>query len=180
MVLSYKSDFPRLFVIKGCNGNDAENTTYGYFDWYHNTGFVRSTNYPGNYLNNQDCRWFIKVAPGYRINVVVDHADIAYATHAGSLGDSLHVDDGRSFASSRDRSVPWTFLSAGSLVRVRFESDSLDTASGFHLRYERGIVPFGILSFVVISCACLCFRHARFIRTLHLLSLKVMLCLRAL
>lgn len=44
-------------------------------------------------------------------------------------------------------------MSAGSLVRVRFETDSQDTGKGFHLRYERGIELFGILSFVVISCA---------------------------
>ena len=94
--------------------------------------------------------------------MTVVHADIAYATHVGSLGDSLQVDDGRSFTSSRDELPPWTFLSAGSLVRVRFESDSLDTGRGFDLRYERGIVTFGILSFVVISCACSCFRHVRF------------------
>lgn len=132
------SELPLYQMVEGgCNGIDAENTTYGYFDWYHNTGFVRSTNYPANYPNNQDCRWFIKVAPGYRIVVTVDHADIAYATHVGSLGDSLQVDDGRSFNSSHDRLPPWTFLSAGSLVRVRFESDSLDTGSGFYLRYER-------------------------------------------
>lgn len=115
------------------------NTTYGYFDWYHNSGFVRSTNYPENYPNNQDCRWFIKVAPGYRIHVTVDVADIAYATHVGNLGDSLQVDDGRSSTSSDDHSAPWTFLSAGPLVRVRFETDSQDTEKGFYLRYERGI-----------------------------------------
>lgn len=164
VVLSDESDFPRVFVIKGCNGNDAENTTFGYFDWYHNTGFVQSTNYPSNYPNNQDCRWFIKVAPGYRIQVTVKHADIAYATHGGSLGDSLQVDDGRTFTSSHDHLPPWTFLSTGSLVRVRFESDSLHTESGFYLRYERGIENFGILSFVVIFCACSCFRHVRVIR----------------
>jgi len=83
--------------------------------------------------------------------VTVDKADIAYATHVGSLGDSLHVDDGRSFRSSHDYLPPWTFLSAGSLVRVRFETDAHDTGKGFYLRYERGI--FGILSFVLISCA---------------------------
>ena len=153
LVLSYKSDFPRLFVIKGCNGYDAENTTFGYLDYYHNTGFVRSTNYPANYPNNQDCRWFIKVAPGYRILVTVSHADIASAAHVGSLGDSLQVDDGRSIISSHDQVLPWTFLSTGPLVRVRFESDSLDTGKGFYLRYKRGIVTFGVLSFVVISFA---------------------------
>ncbi|XP_020605209.1 uncharacterized protein LOC110044027 isoform X4 [Orbicella faveolata] len=132
------SELPLYQMVEGgCNGNDAVNTTYGYFDWYHNTGFVQSTNYPANYLNNQDCRWFIKVAPGYRIHVTVDKADIAYATHVGSLGDSLHVDDGRSFRSSHDYLPPWTFLSAGSLVRVRFETDAHDTGKGFYLRYER-------------------------------------------
>ena len=83
--------------------------------------------------------------------MTVDKAEISHATHVGSLGDSLQVDDGRSFTSSRDQSPPWTFLSAGPLVRVRFETDSQDTGKGFYLRYERGIGVFGILSFVVIS-----------------------------
>ena len=152
LYLLNKSDFSRLFAIKGCNGNDAVNTTYGYLDWYRNTGFVRSTNYPANYLNNQDCRWFIKVAPGYRIRVTVEKADIAHATHVGSLGDSLQVDDGRSSTNSHEMSLPWTFLSAGNLVRVRFETDSQDTGKGFYLRYERGIEIFGVLSLVVIPC----------------------------
>lgn len=70
--------------------------------------------------------------------MTVDHADIAYASETGVLGDSLQVDDGRSFKRSRDESTPWTFLSSGPLVRVRFETDSHDTATGFYLRYERG------------------------------------------
>ena len=83
--------------------------------------------------------------------MTVVHADIAYATHEGSLGDSLQVDDGRSLTGSHDQSPPWTFLSLGPLVRVRFETDSQDTGKGFYLTYERGNGVFGILSFVVIS-----------------------------
>ena len=102
--------------------------------------------------------------------MTVDKADIAYATHVGNLGDSLQVDDGRSFTSSHDYSAPWTFLSAGPLVRVRFETDSLDTGKGFYLRYERGIGIFGILSFVLICCACLCVRQ---LSVPHLMVLSI-------
>ena len=115
------------------------NTTFGYFDWFHNTGFVRSPNYPANYPNNQVCRWSIRVAPGYRIQVTVVQADIVHAAHGGELGDSLQVDDGISFKRSQDNSAPWTFLSAGHHVRVLFVTDSDDTGEGFYIRYERGI-----------------------------------------
>lgn len=79
------------------------------------------------------------VAPGYRIQVTVDEADIVHAAHGGHLGDSLQVDDGMSSKRSQDHLAPWTFLSAGHNVRVLFVTDSADTGEGFYIRYERGI-----------------------------------------
>lgn len=70
--------------------------------------------------------------------MTVVHANIFKASEAGLLGDSLQVDDGKSFKSSHDQSTPWTFLSSGPVVRVRFETDSQDTGEGFYLTYERG------------------------------------------
>lgn len=128
------------------------NTTYGYFDWSHNSGFVQSPGYPANYPNEQICRWSIKVAPGYRIFLTVDEADVAHAARSGGLGDMLQVDDGISVKSSRHSSAPWTFLSIGRLVRVLFITDERNSGKGFRLRYERGIEFCELLPFVVIFC----------------------------
>ena len=115
------------------------NKTFGYFDWYHNTGYVQSPGYPLNYDNNLVCRWSIRVAPGFRIIATVKQADIAHAAESGGLGDTLHVDDGITVKRSHEHSVPWDFLSNGSLVRVLFITDAMNSGKGFFLSYERGI-----------------------------------------
>lgn len=126
-------------VFKGCNGNDPVNTTFGYSDQYHSSGFVRSPGYPSNYNNDLLCRWHIQVAPGYRIYLTVHKEDVAHAAHSGGLGDRLTVEDQTSVKSSRDSSAPWTFLSTGSFVRVVFITDSKNTGRGFYLSYVRGL-----------------------------------------
>ncbi|KAJ7383552.1 hypothetical protein OS493_027215, partial [Desmophyllum pertusum] len=133
------SQLPLIQIIEGgCNGISHDvNTTYGYFDWSHNSGFVQSPGYPANYPNEQICRWSIKVAPGYRIFLTVDEADVAHAARSGGLGDMLQVDDGISVKSSHHSSAPWTFLSIGRRVRVLFITDERNSGKGFRLRYER-------------------------------------------
>ena len=127
------------YFLKGCNGiSHRVNTTFGYLDKYHSSGFVQSPNYPSNYDNNLLCRWFIRVAPGYRIHLTVREEDVDHEAHAGGLGDELRVKDETSDKSSSDFSAPWSFLSKGSLVRLLFVTDSANTGKGFNLNYIRG------------------------------------------
>lgn len=129
-----------FFLFKGCNGiTHTENTTFGYRDWYHNTGFVKSPDYPSNYPHNQLCRWSIQVAPGFRILATVKQADLAHAAQSGGLGDTLHLDDGISAKTSIEHSAPWEFLSNSSLVRIIFITDSANAGKGFYIHYERGM-----------------------------------------
>ena len=124
--------------FKGCSNAHAVNTTFGYLDWFHNSGFVRSPGYPSSYPSNLHCRWTIRVLYGYRIRVTVLKADIAGADNGG-LGDLLQVDDGKASKNSRDFPAPWDFLSSEHLVRVLFTSDGSYSGEGFYLEYERGI-----------------------------------------
>ena len=127
------------YFLKGCNGIlHPVNTTFGYLDKYHSSGFVQSPNYPSNYDNNLVCRWLIRVAPGYRIHLTVKKEDVDHEAHAGGLGDELRVEDETSDKSSSDFSAPWSFLSKGSLVRLLFVTDSANTGKGFNLTYIRG------------------------------------------
>lgn len=130
--------FTSFIFFEGCSNADALNTTFGYLDWFHNSGFVRSPGYPSSYPNNLHCRWTIQVLYGYRIHVTVWRADIAGADYGG-LGDWLQVDDGKTSKNSRDLSAPWDFLSSEHLVRVLFTSDGSNSGQGFYLQYERGI-----------------------------------------
>ena len=129
-----------FFLFKGCNGKTHPvNTTFGYLDWYHNTGFVKSPDYPSNYPHNQVCRWSIQVAPGFRILATVKQADLAHAAQSGGLGDTLQLDDGTSGKTSIEHSAPWEFLSNASLVRIIFITDSANAGKGFYIHYERGM-----------------------------------------
>ena len=130
-----------IIIIVGCNGiPHAVNTTFGYLDGYHNTGFVRSPHHrDNNYPNNLVCRWSIRVAPGFLIKVTVQQADLSHAAQPGGLGDTLLVSDGVSYKTSHQNMVPWEFLSTKNLVRVVFTSDSANSGRGFYLQYERGI-----------------------------------------
>lgn len=133
------SKLPSIQRIEGgCNGVlHTVNSTFGYLDWYHNRGFVRSPNYPVNYPSNQLCRWSIRVAPGFLIRVNVSVADLSHAAQSGGLGDTLSVDDGISQKSSHVNTVPWEFLSVGNMVRVIFNTDAMNSGKGFYLQYER-------------------------------------------
>ncbi|XP_067052699.1 deleted in malignant brain tumors 1 protein-like isoform X2 [Acropora muricata] len=131
------SKLPSIQRIEGgCNGvSHTVNSTFGYLDWYHNRGFVRSPDYPVNYPSNQFCRWSIRVAPGFLVKVIVSVADLSHAAQSGGLGDTLTVFDGNK--SSHVNTVPWEFLSVGHMVRVTFDTDAMNSGRGFYLEYER-------------------------------------------
>ncbi|PFX16283.1 Neurotrypsin [Stylophora pistillata] len=133
------SQLPLYQMVEGgCNGiSHSVNTTFGYLDKYHSSGFIHSPNYPSNYDNNLLCRWFIRVAPGYRIHLSVLKEDVNHEAHAGGLGDKLTIEDQESSENSRDSPAPWSFLSKGSFVRLVFVTDSANTGKGFYLRYTR-------------------------------------------
>ncbi|XP_068722638.1 deleted in malignant brain tumors 1 protein-like [Montipora capricornis] len=143
------SDLPKIQRAEGgCNGiPHAVNTTFGYLDWLHNTGFVRSPRHPYGYPNDLVCRWNIRVAPGFLIKVTVQQADLSHAAQSGGLGDTLLVSDGVSSETSYENKVPWEFLSTRNLVQVLFTSDSVNSGRGFYLRYERvTVTPMSALS----------------------------------
>ncbi|XP_031569217.1 uncharacterized protein LOC116303758 isoform X3 [Actinia tenebrosa] len=121
-------------VIGGCNGVlDAVNTTFGYYDYYHDTGFIRSPGYPTQlYGNNLQCQWSVFVQQGYKIIMKVTDMDL----HASS-NDNLVIDDGHHTERSTGRSLPWSFQSTDRFLRVYFSTDSSGQAKGFMMKYER-------------------------------------------
>lgn len=124
-----------LVYCLGCNGVlDSVNITFGYYDYYHNTGFIRSPGYPTQtYGNNLQCQWSLFVQQGHTITVKVTDMEF----HASST-DILVIDDGYHSERSTDHSLPWSFSSNDRFVRVFFSTDASGQAKGFMMKYERG------------------------------------------
>uniref|UniRef100_A0A6A7FUH2 Cubilin n=1 Tax=Hirondellea gigas TaxID=1518452 RepID=A0A6A7FUH2_9CRUS len=102
-------------------------------------GSINSPGYPGNYPNNRNCSWTIRVRPGKRI--LFHFAALAIETHPNCSYDKLEVRDGLSpgsallaeYCSSQN---PAPLTTSGSEASILFHTDPSSTDTGFHISYS--------------------------------------------
>nr|XP_023646366.1 cubilin [Paramormyrops kingsleyae] len=103
-------------------------------------GYITSPNYPSNYPENIDCIWIITVPNGE--SVQIDFVDEFYIEqNTGCVYDYLELRDG---ATSDDPLIarlcgnqkPPTQRSTGTVMRLRFRTDSMVTHKGFRAKYS--------------------------------------------
>ena len=97
---------------------------------------MKSSNYPGNYSDNEYCTWQIQVPVNKKIRL--DFTE--FKTETGKdyllIYDTNHyqtptiVFDGTTYK-------PPPFTSSGNVVRVRFISDGATTRRGFSFNYQQ-------------------------------------------
>ena len=100
------------------------------------SGTVKSTNYPGNYNDNEYCTWQIQVPVNKKIRL--DFTEFKTETGKDHLFiyDTSHYDrptivfDGTTYK-------PPPFTSSGNVLRVRFISDGATTRKGFSFNYKQ-------------------------------------------
>lgn len=100
------------------------------------SGTVTSTNYPGNYLDNEYCTWQIQVPVNKKIRLDFTEfktetgKDYLLIYDTGRFDRSLIVFDGTTYK-------PPPFTSSGNVLRVRFISDGATTRKGFSFNYKQ-------------------------------------------
>ena len=100
------------------------------------SGTVTSTNYPGNYDNNEYCTWQIQVPVNKKVRL--DFTE--FKTETGK--DFLMVYDTSHYESTTilfdgTTYLPPSFTSSGNVVRIRFISDGNTTRKGFSFNYKQ-------------------------------------------
>ncbi|KAL4230151.1 hypothetical protein ACF0H5_010536 [Mactra antiquata] len=93
--------------------------------------FIESTNYPGHYLNNENCEWTITASSLPYVLIFVEYKSIE------SYYDRLLIYSGSSFSmySSESYQIPVILVSTDNYVTVTFSSDSSITYGGFRMSY---------------------------------------------
>lgn len=105
-------------------------------------GYITSPNYPSNYPQNIDCVWVISVPNGEAVQL--DFEDGFYIEpHTGCMFDYLELRDGASsnadiIARLCGSTRPSTQHSMGSVMYVRFRTDTSVTHKGFKAKYSIG------------------------------------------
>ena len=110
------------------------------------SGIITSPSYPGNYGNNQNCRWIIMAGTGNRVKLVIQDMDIKsgsncqydYIQIQNAVIYGSSVLPGRLCGSIISNS---TFSSYHETLIVRFVTDGSETARGFKARYT--VIPYG-------------------------------------
>ena len=100
------------------------------------SGTVTSSNYPGNYNNDDYCTWQIQVPVNKKVRL--DFTE--FKTETGKdymlIYDTSHYEsptivfDGTTY-------LPPSFTSSGNVLRVRFISDGETTRKGFSFNYKQ-------------------------------------------
>eukprot|EP00795_Rhopilema_esculentum_P014516 gene14516-5577_t len=98
-------------------------------------GFIRSSNYPENYDNNEHCEWKIS-APAESMKIQLRFSDFDLERDSKCSYDYLAVYDGHNKASPLlgkfcGSTVPKVINSTQQNMRIVFKSDHSDTRSGF-------------------------------------------------
>ena len=97
------------------------------------TGIITSPSYPGQYHNNADCEYYLKIQEGSRINVTF--LDFVVEEHSTCLYDYVEIRDGHGKWTLCGGKTPTSILSARNKVWIRFVTDGSISNKGFKLEY---------------------------------------------
>ncbi|XP_041458355.1 cubilin-like [Lytechinus variegatus] len=104
-------------------------------------GYIQTSNYPNNYLNNQNCSWIIETDdPLDRITLIFTHMDLE-ANGETDCHDYVTVRQGNSDTSPEvgtycGSTIPIPITSTGPSLFVSFSSDTSITLTGFRATYS--------------------------------------------
>ncbi|KAM6162076.1 cubilin isoform 2-T2 [Erethizon dorsatum] len=128
---SHEKGFQMQWVVHGCGG-----------ELFGAMGSFSSPGYPGNYPPNKECIWYIRTAPGRRIQLTIHDFDVEYESTCRY--DVLEVYGGPDFHSPRltqlcaQRSsvTPMQVSSTGNELAIRFKTDSSINGRGFNASWQ--------------------------------------------
>uniref|UniRef100_A0A1B6EBE4 Cubilin n=1 Tax=Clastoptera arizonana TaxID=38151 RepID=A0A1B6EBE4_9HEMI len=109
------------------------------------SGEIATKNYPNNYENKQDCEWLIYGQENHLINLTFVDFDVDNTqSFLKNTSDVVLVYDGNeqdgnilfNFSGKLNDLSTKTLVSSSNILRVRFISDSTNTAKGFKATYR--------------------------------------------
>ncbi|EDV28197.1 uncharacterized protein TRIADDRAFT_53561 [Trichoplax adhaerens] len=123
----------RLSYVIGCGSALTASTS---------PQLIQSLNYPNAYPTNKLCNWQITAPAGVRINLKFNAFDVRGSSN-GCFGDYVEIFDGPTIGTPRlgiycDGNAPNSpIVSSGNSVWIRFNSDRVNTGTGFELEYQQ-------------------------------------------
>ncbi len=119
---------PNFLTLKSCFSIGCGGS------FFQQRGELKSPNYPQRYENSLDCKWFITVNPGFKVEISITGARIEADGQCGY--DYIEIGDGaRIGENARPRLCgpiqSHVFTSKGNKVWFRFFTDTAVTERGF-------------------------------------------------